>query len=174
MSNENTSHTPLFTKKSVPHYDALSFPSLWHSLLQSSFWTVAKMPCGKNGKQDGDTEWRIYYLTFPSWFLIKKKGNGLPSPLFAFPHHLLQCGPLQASRSSPLLSGTPQTPRSPFSPMGQSCTFSSCGGLSPPSYAAKPPTTPPASSAAASIVFFHIRTPSFKAKAYSYIYIYLL
>ena len=83
MSNENTSHTPLFTKKSVPHYDALSFPSLWHALLQSSFRTVAKMPCGKNGKQDGDTEWRIYYLTFPSWFLIKKKGNGLPSPLFS-------------------------------------------------------------------------------------------
>ena len=131
MSNENTSHTPLFTKKSVPH--------------------------------------------FPLLIPDKEKRKRSPVSLISFPHHLLQCGPLQVSRSSPLLSGTPQIPRSPFSPMGQSCTFSSCGGLSPPSYAAKPPTTPPASSAAASIVFFHIRTPSFKTgEAYLYIYIYLL
>ena len=29
--------------------------------LQSSFWTGASMPCGKDEKRDGDTEWRIYY-----------------------------------------------------------------------------------------------------------------
>ena len=27
---------------------------------QSSFWTVARMLCGKNGKRNDDTEWRIY------------------------------------------------------------------------------------------------------------------
>ena len=26
-----------------------------------SFWTVARKPCGKDGKQNDDTEWRIYY-----------------------------------------------------------------------------------------------------------------
>ena len=26
-----------------------------------SFWTGARTPCGKDGKQDSDTEWRIYY-----------------------------------------------------------------------------------------------------------------
>ena len=25
-----------------------------------SFWTVARMPCGKNGKRNDETEWRIY------------------------------------------------------------------------------------------------------------------
>ena len=26
-----------------------------------SFWTEARMPCGKNGKRNDETEWRIYY-----------------------------------------------------------------------------------------------------------------
>ena len=26
-----------------------------------SFWTEARMPCGKDGKRNSDTEWRIYY-----------------------------------------------------------------------------------------------------------------
>ena len=25
-----------------------------------SFWTVARMPCGKNGKRNNESEWRIY------------------------------------------------------------------------------------------------------------------
>ena len=32
------------------------------SFLQSSFWMDARMLCGKNGKQQHDTEWRIYYF----------------------------------------------------------------------------------------------------------------
>ena len=39
----------------------LTFPSLWLLFLKSSFRTDTRMPCGKNGKRDGDTEWRIYY-----------------------------------------------------------------------------------------------------------------
>ena len=27
-----------------------------------SFWTEARMPCGKDGKRNSGTEWRIYYL----------------------------------------------------------------------------------------------------------------
>ena len=37
------------------------FPLLWHSFLQASFWTEVKMLCGKDGKRNSDTEWRIYY-----------------------------------------------------------------------------------------------------------------
>jgi len=29
--------------------------------LQSSFWTGASMPCGKDGKRNDESEWRIYY-----------------------------------------------------------------------------------------------------------------
>ena len=40
----------------------LTFPSLWRAFPKSSFRTVVRMLCGKDGKRDGDTEWRIYYL----------------------------------------------------------------------------------------------------------------
>ena len=29
--------------------------------LQLSFWTGASMPCGKDGKRNDESEWRIYY-----------------------------------------------------------------------------------------------------------------
>ena len=50
----------------------LTFPSLWRAFPKSSFGTVVRMLCGKDGKRDGDTEWRIYYL---EWHLT------------GFPHH---------------------------------------------------------------------------------------
>ena len=43
------------------HYDAFRSPLLVTCFPQSSFWTVARMPCGKDGKRDSDTEWRICY-----------------------------------------------------------------------------------------------------------------
>ena len=38
----------------------LTFPSLWRVFPKSSFRTVVRMLCGKDGKRDSGTEWRIY------------------------------------------------------------------------------------------------------------------
>ena len=68
----------------------LTFPSLWLLFLKSSFRTDTRMPCGKNGKRDGDTEWRIYYL---EWHLTAFLTTGIDSSLtlwmtaYRFPHH---------------------------------------------------------------------------------------
>ena len=68
----------------------LTFPSLWHSFLQSSFWTVARMLCGKDGKRNDDTEWRIYYL---EWHLtvflttVIDPSLSLRMTSYRFPHH---------------------------------------------------------------------------------------
>ena len=62
----------LMTSYRFPHhrYRSFTFTSddvLWSSTSlrgdayrQSSFWTVARILCKKNGKQDSDTEWKIY------------------------------------------------------------------------------------------------------------------
>ena len=39
----------------------LTFPSLWRVFPKSSFRTGVRMLCGKNGKWNSATEWRIYY-----------------------------------------------------------------------------------------------------------------
>ena len=39
----------------------LTFPSLWRSFIQLSFWTGVRMPCEKAGKRNSGMEWRIYY-----------------------------------------------------------------------------------------------------------------
>ena len=38
----------------------LTFPSLWRVFPKSSFRTVVRMLCGKDGKRSSDMEWRIY------------------------------------------------------------------------------------------------------------------
>ena len=43
------------------HYDAFRSPLLVTCFLQLSFWTGASMPCGKDGKRNDESEWRIYY-----------------------------------------------------------------------------------------------------------------
>ena len=40
----------------------LTFPSLWRSFIQLSFWTGVRMPCEKDEKRNSGMEWRIYYL----------------------------------------------------------------------------------------------------------------
>jgi len=39
----------------------LTFPSLWRSFIQLSFWTGVRMLCEKDRKRNNGTEWRIYY-----------------------------------------------------------------------------------------------------------------
>ena len=60
------------TSYGLLHHSSKSSTSLrGDAYRQSSFWTVARMPCGKNGKRQHDTEWRIYY----------------PDDVYRFPHH---------------------------------------------------------------------------------------
>ena len=40
----------------------LTFPSLWRSFIQLSFWTGVRMPYEKDEKRNSGMEWRIYYL----------------------------------------------------------------------------------------------------------------
>ena len=67
---------------------------------QSSFWTVARMPCGKDGKQQHDTEWRIYYFEWHlTTFLITVTdlSHSLRMTSYGFLHH--------SSKSSTSLRG---------------------------------------------------------------------
>ena len=67
---------------------------------QSSFWTVARMPCGKDGKQQHDTEWRIYYFEWHlTTFLITvtDPSHSLRMTSYGFLHH--------SSKSSTSLRG---------------------------------------------------------------------
>ena len=56
------------------------------------FWTGARIPCGKDGKRNSDTEWRIYYAgeslpisSLCQWIIcypndMKKRGNKKEMP----------------------------------------------------------------------------------------------
>ena len=66
------------TSYGLLHHSSKSSTSLrGDAYRQSSFWTVARMPCGKNGKRQHDTEWRIYYLddvlplSSPRWQILR-------------------------------------------------------------------------------------------------------
>ena len=71
--------------------DALLLVSLWcfplpivsNAFPQSSFRTGVRMLCGKMGKQNGDTEWRIYYTDDTVRFLFCLSQNYF----YRFPHH---------------------------------------------------------------------------------------
>ena len=48
----------------IPFLNTVANPllALWMTPYRlPSFWTVARKPCGKDGKWNGESEWRIYY-----------------------------------------------------------------------------------------------------------------
>ena len=63
MSNENTSHTPLFTKKSVPHYDAFYNKTVLYTGVTNNL--QRRLYEHRMGINDSFTKrYHVYYLVY--------------------------------------------------------------------------------------------------------------